>query len=204
MKFAIAFLALMTAVFAEEITPSPIGLPQPNDSDFKPFASSSAKRSFFFLMLNVTETSPETPFPGFGGGYRYEDNADAIDFSASFSHKKEYFIYTAPKISYHRFLHPIANNSFYYGGGLGWGGLEVWGKKERVTHVDGDNVWKSSVRQRRYFHGLVPSINIGYEMNRHRSWRSFAQLDVSQPLVAAYHEGPFPGPYGEFSVGIGF
>jgi hypothetical protein len=115
----------------------------------------------------------------------------AIDISVNYNArytrdeegKQDTYYYTLPKANYIHYISPMKSNSFYLGGGMAWGGLKT----------------KSSE-----FIGLIPNIAAGYEMNRNAAWRSFFQLDVSQPAVAADRKYEFPKPYAELSLGAGF
>lgn len=154
------------------------------------------KKSFGYLRMGVSDTELRNTdievLPGFGLGYRLVAGASAIDLSASFNHRKtvtdegkeEIYHYTTPKANYLYYLNSNNNNSLYAGGGLAWGGVKTKGK---------DN-----------FIGLIPNVALGYELNRTGIIRSFVQLDVSQPAIAAVKEGAFPKTFAELMIGVGF
>ncbi len=73
--------------------------------------------------------------------------------------------------------------SFYAGGGLAWGGV-----------VSYDQV----------FYGIVPSATLGFEMFRKSNTLAFSELCINQPALAVAHEGKFPGPIIELTLGMGF
>ena len=135
--------------------------------------------------------------PGLGLGYRLAAGSSAIDISASFNRrdfrtdegKEHLFMYTLPKANYLYYVTADSNNSLYVGAGLAWGGVRT---KDAET------------KDEREFHGLIPNAAVGYEMNRNASWRSFVQLDVSQPAIAASQKGDLPKPFAEISLGAGF
>lgn len=154
------------------------------------------RKSFGYIRMGVSES--ELPkdslqmLPGLGLGYRLASGPSAIDISASFNRrdfrtdegKQHTFVYTLPKANYLYYVSPDRNNSFYAGGGLAWGGVRTKDERE--------------------FHGLIPNLALGYEMGRNAAWRSFAQLDVSQPAIAASQKGDLPKAYAELSLGAGF
>lgn len=158
------------------------------------------KKSFGYLRMGVSDTELDRSdiqvLPGFGFGYRLIAGSSAIDLSASFNRRKsiigdvreETYHYTVPKANYLYYLSSGSNNSFYAGGGLAWGGVET----------------KNTDNKRQSFAGLIPNIALGYELNRTGLLRSFIQLDVSQPALAAVKEGAMPKAFAEFSVGAGF
>ena len=158
----------------------------------------SAKSGFTYLRMGVADTQAhQVPqftqgffIPGMGLGYRSVMGASALDISANYTtgyaenkDERSYY-YTLPKVSYLRYFSPESESSLYYGAGLAWGGMR-----------NNDNS---------KFIGIVPGASVGYEMNRKATWRSFMQLDVSQPALAALQEGKFPGPLAEFSLGFGY
>ncbi len=196
-------MTLATAFgFAQAATPETV-LPNLVQLEVKPALPSleekvsSSKRSFGYLRMGVTDSQLPTPdnvqiLPGLGLGYRLTSGPAAIDISASYNRrdvrtdegKEHTWVYTFPKANYLHYASPAKNNSFYAGGGLAWAGIKTKDERE--------------------FHGLVPNVAVGYEMNRNAAWRSFVQLDVSQAAIAASQKGDLPGPFAEVSVGAGF
>ena len=194
-----ALLTLATALgFAQEAIPEM--MPNLAKLETTPALPSlkekiSLKKSFGYLKMGVSDSNLQTTdiqmLPGFGVGYRLVSGASAIDLSASFNRrdkvtndiKERTYLYTAPKANYLYYISSTSNNSFYAGGGVAWAGV----KTETVKFI-----------------GLVPNIAIGYELNRTGTIRSFIQLDVSQPVIAAVQEGSLPKAFGEVSFGAGF
>ncbi|MES2272887.1 MAG: hypothetical protein V4487_01690 [Chlamydiota bacterium] len=198
--FATAFLTLATALgFSQEI-PSEQSLSRNDISlDAKSALKQemvSNKKSFVYLRMGVSDSHPTDSvkvLPGMGLGYRLIAGASALDLSATGNRyitrdaegeKKTTHFYTLPKANYLYYISPAKNNSLYVGGGLAWGGLKTKDDRE--------------------FTGIISNAAVGYEMNRSSTVRSFVQLDVSQPAVAAVQKNAFPGPFAEFSVGAGF
>jgi len=158
----------------------------------------SPGQSFIYLKMGVSDSQPVDAIdsvkvvPGLGLGYRLASGASAIDISASYNRrftrtdegKRDTYFYTVPKANYLYYTSPAKDNSFYLGGGLAWGGLKTKDSRE--------------------FMGLIPNAAIGYEINRKAAFRTFVQLDVSQPAIAASQKNDFPGPFAELSVGAGF
>ena len=160
----------------------------------------SPKKSFTYLRMGVSDSQPVDTIdsvkvvPGIGIGYRLNAGASAIDVSASYNlryttsgeERQGTYFYTLPKANYLYYTTPAKDNSFYVGGGAAWGGLKT--------------------KDNREFMGLIPNAAVGYEINRKATIRTFIQLDVSQPALAAVKgdNGLFPGPFAELSVGAGF
>ena len=162
-----------------------------------PSLETKAKKSFGYVKMGVSDSQLPTDgvdqvLPGLGLGYRIAAGSSAIDLSISGNRrdiqtadgKEKTYTYTLPKANYLYFLSPAKNNSFYAGAGVAAGGVRT---------EDG-----------REFHGLIPNVAVGYEMNRNGALRSFAQLDVSQPALAAIQTGILPNTFAEFSLGAGF
>lgn len=198
--FATAFLTLATVCgFAQDAVPeqnlTAAALPLEVKPSLPVEEKSSAKKSFTYLRMGIADSQPVNTIdnvnivPGLGIGYRYMLGASAIDVSASYSQRptaaaegqQQAHFYTAPKVNY---LYYVGN--LYLGGGVAWGGL--------VT------------KDQREFTGAVSNASLGYEFTRTAAVRTFAQLDVSQPIpgAALTQVGDFPGPFAEFSVGVGF
>ena len=199
-KFATALLTLATALaFADEqtLTQPTYGQNLPTEKKLAISEKTSLNKSYTYLRMGVTDTYPTNSVqivPGLGLGYRLSAGDGALDLSANYTRGKgltgeetSYF-YTLPKATYLHYLAPTKGQSVYAGAGLAFGGMK---NKEGTK-----------------FQGLIPSATVGYEMNRKTNFRSFVQLDVSQPAIAANltkAEGKgFPGPIAEISVGAGF
>lgn len=164
-------------------------------------AKMTPKKSFGYLRMGISDSylpndGVQHLVPGLGLGYRLAAGASAIDISASFNRrdirtdegKESKYVYTLPKANYLYYVTPTSNNSMYAGAGCAWGGVIT------DKHTDDESE----------FHGLIPNVAIGYEMNRNAAWRSFVQLDVSQPAIAASQKGAFPRAFAELSLGAGF
>jgi hypothetical protein len=157
-----------------------------------------AKRSFGYLRLGISDSQVPTRsnmqmIPELGVGYRLDSGkSSALDFSASMSRrdfrtagdKVRAYAYTAPKVNWLYYVSPTKDNTLYAGGGAAWSGQRA---------KDGSE-----------FQGITPNLAFGYEMNRNAAFRTFIQLDVSQPAVAANLKGAFPGPFANLSLGAGF
>jgi hypothetical protein len=194
------FLAIVAFGFAQEVLPEV----RTNLIEKKSVISIDEKvlpkKSFGYLRMGVSDTNLNhkdiTLHPGFGAGYRLVAGSSAIDLSASFNRRKsiadagkeETLHYTVPKADYLYYFSGNSNTSLYAGAGLAWGGVQT--KK-----IDGS---------KNNFVGLISNIALGYELNRSGTIRTFAQLDVSQPAIAAVKDGAFPKAFAEFSLGAGF
>lgn len=145
---------------------------------------------FRFAAAESTPTSSVQVVPGLGIGYRMMVSNGAVDFSANYSSAKGWkgesssFFWTLPKASYVHYLSPTGNQSAYGGVGLAWGGL--------------------TTKDDRKFEGVIPSATLGMEFFRKSAFRTFAELNVSQPAIARTVSDAFPGPIAEFSIGAGF
>lgn len=188
-KIATLILTLASAVgFAQNMPAQNLNV------DLK--AEIKPKKSYGYLRMGASDyqlpTNKFESLPGIGFGYRLSAGPSILDLSASFHRRslkteegmqKTYF-YTYPKANYLYYLNSSDNNSLYGGGGLAWGKMKT---------KEGDR-----------FHGIIPNVAVGYEMNRKAAWRSFVQLDVNQPALAASSQGSLPGPFVEVSLGAGF
>ncbi len=192
-KLATAIFSLATAlVSAQELPVNQTSVIYPLELtvvEKVPVAS-----SYGYVRMGISDNDAihtlET-LPGVGVGYRYAVHSAAIDFSANYTRQfgDSNFFFTAPKVSYLRYVSPVQQQSIYYGAGLAWGGL-----KRGLLNS---------------FQGLIANATLGYEMNRHADWVSFFQLDVSQPAVAVsnwnvYSVTGLPSPLAEVSVGLGY
>jgi len=81
-------------------------------------------------------------------------------------------------------LNAASDQTVYGGLGLAWGGL--------------------TTKDDRNFQGIVGSATLGAEFFRKATFRTFAELNVSQPALARTVSTKFPGPIAEFSIGAGF
>lgn len=203
-KIATAFLTIAASLgFAQEVLPEVRTNLLEKTSMISIDEKIMPKKSFGYLRMGVSDTQLDKlnkkdieVLPGFGVGYRLVAGSSAIDLSASFNRRKsiadegkeETIHYTVPKADYLYYFSANSNTSFYAGAGFAWGGVET--KK-----INGD---------KNTFIGLIPNVALGYELNRSGTIRSFAQLDVSQPAIAAVKEGAFPKAFAELSVGAGF
>lgn len=152
----------------------------------------TSKTGFFYVRFAAAEDNlahAAALVPGLGIGYRRLAGNGAADISFSGiginAHKNSRYFWTAPKISYILYSTPDRNESFYYGAGLAWGGAESESGKNK-------------------FNGIIPSIACGYEFMRKSSVLGFAEFNISQPALAVYTKGVFPGPVAELTIGCGF
>ncbi len=175
--------------------------------------TSEQRKGTIYLKIGVNESevpkSNEKMLPGLGMGYRAAYGNSAVDVSSDFNRKQVRdennrkswnYAYNALKVNYLYYLTSATSNSFYAGAGLAWAGLEDLSKE---TFVLEDGQTKTTSKKQE-FHGIVPNVVLGYEVGRNSAWRTFFQLDISQPAVAAIQNGAFPGPAASFSIGGGF
>jgi hypothetical protein len=204
------FLTLATAIFAQEaevskeevaqnlvpveVKPAPVAIQEKVVPEIK-----SLDKSFGYLRLGVADSQLPTPsdisvIPGLGLGYRFDFGSTAVDVSASANwrrftveeEKQDSYAYTTKGTYLYNFVN-WKNSSLYAGAGLGFSAL-----KEKAEASP--------------FIGFVPSASLGYVMGE--KWRSFVQVDVSQPLLAVNkgfsEQRPFRKAFAELSVGAGF
>jgi len=189
-NIATALFTAMTALgFAQDAPSFPI--------ERKIAAQAPVRASFGYVRMGIADSDAVHQFetlPGVGLGYRWALADGALDVSANYTRElktgdTENYFYTAPKVSYLHYLTAADNQSFYAGLGLSWTGIK---KADAANNFD----------------GIAPSASIGYEMNRHQTVRTFAQLDVYQPTMAVSASNVsfsnLPGPLAEVSVGLGF
>ncbi len=199
-KLVTLFLTAASAIFAQEQMPTTRELPLEVK---KSLVDSQTNRSWFsYMRLSVSNSRPNemtSVLPGLGLGLRYNLSVGALDLSASYTGKDvkadgSYF-YTLPRLSYLMYLSPKKDQSFYAGAGLAYGAM------------------KNNDAKTENFNGIIPSVSLGYEMNRQQNWRSFIQVDVSQPaLTTTFEKGKSfmqvasasLGPIAECSVGFGY
>lgn len=157
------------------------------------------KNSFSYIRMGVSDSKVPNQLqqldqvtPGIGIGYRISSGFNGLDVSGDYNYrtftteqgKEHTYRYTLPKANYVLYVTPSRSSSLYAAAGAAWGGIVTKDKSE--------------------FHGLIPNVAVGYEMNRKASWRTFVQVDVSQPVLAAIQTGDLPGLFAEVSVGAGF
>lgn len=184
MKKIIFSLLATTGAFASPLN-SPEGFEVIPD-----FSDSISKQAFFYVRFSTAEgdlMDVSSVHPGLGIGYRRLAGNGAVDISVSglgYSQDSgREFFWTAPKTSYIQYINPSNEKSFYFGGGLSWGGIK---------------------RKQRNFIGIIPNAMFGYEFFHKNSVLGFAELTLSQPAIAVYTKGAFPGPIAEVSIGAGF
>ncbi len=213
MKIVIALLTLVGAsasaqeTTVEKIT-APVQLKQEIHSFVKP-----AKNSFTYIRMSAAPVQGVGAVPGIGIGYRLASGSSAMDLSANMgvSHQKHgsnAVSYTLPKANYLYYFTPTEDNSLYVGGGLAWGGIhtEVYDRQASIHTdlYDDEEDDYDHFSQRTDFDGIIANAAVGYELQRSKSFRSFVQLDVSQPTLAVSQRHAFPSPSAELSIGIGF
>ena len=202
-KIAILFLTTAMALVAQDPTISPNAFAQPT-SEFSLDAPKSDRTGTIYLKMGVNDSelprNDERLLPGLGVGYRVAFGASAVDVSANGNRrdvrdaageKQINYSYTLPKVNYLYYISPASNQSFYAGGGFAWNGMKD------ATVVNGT----TEVME---FQGIASNVVVGYEIGRKANFRTFFQLDASQPTVAAVREGKFPTPVVEFAIGAGF
>jgi|SRR5579872_3232081 len=192
--------------FAQDAVPSSIhetvistnAIPSEGKTSISIEKKVSENESFLYLKMTASDSQfndfdQVKVIPGVGLGYRLASGSSALDVSASYNYrhirddegmKQQTYFYTLPKANYLYYTSPASDRSFYAGAGLAWGGMKTQDSKE--------------------FMGLIPNAAIGYELSRKSAVRTFVQLDVSQPAIAATQKGNLPGPFAELSIGAGF
>lgn len=175
-----------------------------------------------YVAMSVSDSEiPKTDEklqPGMGLGYRAAYGHHTVDIFAEGNTKEvrnvekekvANYSYTLPRVSYFFYATPEAKGSFYAGAGLGFGGLKETSTidaTEAVVAEDGTVTTEAQAARNdiQEFHGIVPSASLGYEYGRQKGWRTFVQLDVSQPTIAAIKDGSLPGPRAAIRMGAGF
>lgn len=194
--FAIETSSVIEPLTSSKLIASKTPIKQPESSD-----------GFLYVKMDVADTqvtqTPQWPYntlfmPGLGIGYR-RGTVTAIDISIGGSLKKDKGTYNMhcwsfPKMAFLRYLTPQKESSFYVGAGLNWGEIS---HKQKMSDLQ---------KQRKSFLGLSPLARIGYEFNHgsKNNWRSFFELEVSQPVLAVTKTGNLPGPIAELSVALGY
>lgn len=134
-----------------------------------------------------------TLMPSGGIGIRSESQFAAVDCSFNLSgvrttNGERIEHWTAPKVTYSRYLNPYSPSGIFIGYGGAWGGLRNDLKEER-------------------FNGLFGIISTGVEYGRDSSVRLIWQIELIQPALAFSAEkksGSYFTPIAETSFGIGF
>jgi hypothetical protein len=194
-KFVTLFLTAASVIFAAE--PMPTTKELPLQVKRSPVAIEHSNW-FSYLRLSASDARPNEMgrvTPGVGLGFRFGLPIGALDVSASYNgtdvQAKGRYFYNAPRVAYFLYSSPQKDQSFYAGPGVAFGGMKT---------LDATT-----------FTGIIPSLSVGYEMNRHQNWRSFLQVDVSQPAFTTAKKKPFMevasaklGPIAEASIGFGF
>ncbi|MBF8263065.1 MAG: hypothetical protein HW387_730 [Parachlamydiales bacterium] len=199
-QFVTAFLTAASAIFADQM-PTTQELPLQVKQTL--VDTKDVRNWFGYMRLGASDSRPnemERVYPNLGLGFRFGLPLGALDVSSSYTGTdvgaEGTYFYTVPRVSYFMYASPKKEQSFYAGAGLAYGGMktrEMLAKKEAA------------------FNGIIPSVTAGYEMNRHNNWRSFFQIDVSQPAFATSYAKPYAtlasatlGPIVEASVGFGY
>lgn len=154
------------------------------------------KDRFFYFRFSGAESdlsTPKTPVPGLGLGYRQRAGEGAVDLSiqgiGTSESRSDSYYFALPKATYISYAKPNGETTPYYGIGLAWGILH---QKNRVKGTEAG------------FTGIVPSVAVGYEFARMEKALGFTELEISQPALPVRYEGEFPGPSMSLSVGLGF
>jgi hypothetical protein len=173
-KLATTILALAaTANFADEAEVAQLTQPSANlPLDLTTAQPKAVKKSFGYVRMGIADPdaiNSVQALPDVGLGYRYGLPRSAVDVSVNYSRdakvgSRETFSYSAPRVSYLRYVsNDAAVQSFYYGAGLAWSQIS------KGTAAD--------------FQGVDASLTGGYELSRTQNVHSFVQLDVTQPAV---------------------
>lgn len=143
MKYIIILLAILTLTLSTE----------------------ASDKHFYTKLSGVTTPGNSTSTGGAVTlGIRAEKEDFAYDFSLTGGGLNNGAIWNTPKIMYLKYSNPCDDNTFYYGGGLSWGGIRN----------------KSS---NQYFEGIMAELAIGYRFNRSSNLMSFIELTASQPVI---------------------
>jgi hypothetical protein len=197
-KLMTAFLTAASLGFAAEQMPTTKELPiEVKHKMVEPVMLNS--NWFGYLRMGLSDSRANTMekvVPGLGLGCRFGLPVGALDLSATYTgdnywaKQKSYVFSTFPRVAYFLYLSPAKEQSLYAGPGVAYG----------IMQKKGVN-----------FSGIIPSLSVGYEMNRLQNWRSFIQMDVSQPALSTDKVKPYMhkvsmdlGPVLEASVGFGY
>jgi hypothetical protein len=195
MKKTIATLLTMVATicFAEEPSVTKTLSDVTLDTKALTKETSPVKRGFTYFRIAAADSYPTAALnvvPGIGMGYRLTAGHGALDFSANFSSgegwgtERKSLFWTLPQIAYLYYLNPTSSQTLYGGIGLSWGGLKT--KDDRA------------------FQGIISKATLGMEFFRNAAVRTFAELNVNQPVLAHTIVGAFPSFLADFSIGMGF
>lgn len=133
--------------------------------------------------------------PAIGIGRRYCTPYSAIDVSFHIlPGDNGVFLYSTPRILYLHYFEPEAFNSLYAGGGLSYSGMK--GAKQKDS--EGEKI------ERKSFNGVAAELVLGYEFCRQSYLRPFAQITLTQALIATNRKGDFPSPAIAAYLGAGF
>lgn len=192
-KNVIAMLLVASAAMCEHVaTPHAEPYMTPVEA---PLTAYDVPNGFFYFQFFAGENDLShsdrwhSLVPGIGLGYRRSaGNGGAADISITGIGRKEVgsgtAFWTAPKISYLRYITPDSSSSLYLGAGMAWGGVH----SARTT-----------------FLGLIPSVTLGYEFAHTASVLGFSEFSVSQPVLDVQKQTPsLPSPMAQLSVGVGF
>jgi hypothetical protein len=192
-KNVIAMLLITSAAMCEQV-----GMPYAESYITPveaPLASYDAPNGFFYFQFFAGENDLShsdrwhSLVPGIGVGYRRSaGNGGAADISITGIGRRESIggtaFWTAPKISYLRYITPDSSSSLYLGAGMAWGGVHS---------------------ARTNFLGLIPSATLGYEFAHNASVLGFSELSISQPVLDVQKQtSSLPSPMAQLSVGVGF
>ncbi len=152
----------------------------------------SAKRNFGYIKMGAGMSLAKGHRdlgPTIGIGYRIVDVNDccAVDLSFNFTAAKHESFYSMPRIMYLYYFNPNDVSSLYVGGGLSFGFKSI------------------NKHHHKSFKGLEAEAVVGYEFNRFSNIRTFVELNLSQPVLAAgSHRNNYKMPVLTLSAGIGF
>jgi hypothetical protein len=174
-KFCLSLLALCALMFGTAIG---------QEDNYTETYGVRKADSFNYLKLGAGGAKGGVG-PAIGIGRRIGMEGAAIDISTNWYGSRKTGYFSLPKMLYLSYLTPNCDSSFYYGGGLSFGGI---GSKGHT------------------FSGLLAEAAVGYEFQRDSDVKLFAQLDFSHGIVPFSSKHGFHGfsPAIAFSVGAGF
>lgn len=132
--------------------------------------------------------------PALSIGKRFEMEDSAVEITTAWGEhyhrpgQKSTF-FSLPRVIYLNFYEPSHQHSLFYGAGLSWSRTRI-----RNDFQDYDA----------RFNGIHGEGVVGYELKRTSRFRSIAELNVSQPMLAYHREGKHPGPNVFLNVSLGF